>query len=172
MAQNTFDFAHFWSNLSTILSGKANASDLGAAAEKGFDASPTSGHTDYAVSSDGVYQALAEKANTTDLGTAAVADTTTSIAEGGTGLPTAGTVYAAITPKIKSINPENIDTPFTGTVCGWIGTTPVAGISEEFAVLRSYKVSTSQARYIQILENAAGMRKTRFYNDAGWGSWS
>lgn len=58
MAQNTFDFAHFWSNLSTILSGKANTSDLGAAAAKGFDAAPTSGNTNNAVSSDGVYQAL------------------------------------------------------------------------------------------------------------------
>ena len=42
----------------TALSGKANTSDLGAAAAKGFDASPTSGHTDYAVSSDGVASAL------------------------------------------------------------------------------------------------------------------
>jgi hypothetical protein len=46
----------------TALAGKANASDLGAAAAKGFDASPTSGNTDNAVSSAGVYQALSGKA--------------------------------------------------------------------------------------------------------------
>lgn len=49
------------------LSGKSDAShthtmsqitDLGAAAAKGFDETPTSGHTDYAVSSDGVANAL------------------------------------------------------------------------------------------------------------------
>lgn len=48
------------------LSGKANTSDLGAAAEKGFDAFPTSGNTNNAVSSDGVYQALSAKLNTAD----------------------------------------------------------------------------------------------------------
>lgn len=42
----------------TALAGKANTSDLGAAASKGFDAAPTSGNTNNAVSSDGVYQAL------------------------------------------------------------------------------------------------------------------
>ena len=46
----------------TAISSKANTSDLGTAAAKGFDASPTSGHTDYAVSSGGVYTALAGKA--------------------------------------------------------------------------------------------------------------
>ncbi len=35
MAQNTFDFAHFWSNLSTILGGKANTSDLATVATSG-----------------------------------------------------------------------------------------------------------------------------------------
>lgn len=45
-------------DVETALSGKANTSDLGAAAAKGFDASPTSGNTNNAVSSDGVYQAL------------------------------------------------------------------------------------------------------------------
>ncbi len=51
----------------SALSGKAAAShthtmsqitDLGTAAAKGFDAAPTSGHTDYAVSSDGVYATM------------------------------------------------------------------------------------------------------------------
>lgn len=46
----------------TALSGKANTSDLGSAATKGFDVSPTSGNTNNAVSSDGVYQALSQKA--------------------------------------------------------------------------------------------------------------
>lgn len=40
------------------LSGKANTSDLGVAAAKGFDAAPTSGNTNNAVSSDGVANAL------------------------------------------------------------------------------------------------------------------
>lgn len=35
MAQNTFDFSHFWSNLSTILGGKANTSDLATVATSG-----------------------------------------------------------------------------------------------------------------------------------------
>lgn len=52
------------------LSGKANTSDLGAAAAKGFDSTPTAGHTDYAVSSDGVHKALAAKLNTSDVDTA------------------------------------------------------------------------------------------------------
>ena len=54
-------------DVETALAGKADAShthtmsqitDLGAAAAKGFDATPTSGSTNNAVSSDGVYQAL------------------------------------------------------------------------------------------------------------------
>ena len=57
----------------SALSGKADAShthtrsqitDLGAAAAKGFDAAPTSGNTNNAVSSDGVYQALQAMAKT------------------------------------------------------------------------------------------------------------
>ena len=57
------------SEVDTSLAGKADAShthtrsqitDLGAAATKGFDASPTSGNTNNAVSSDGVYQAMAK----------------------------------------------------------------------------------------------------------------
>lgn len=48
-------------DVETALAGKANTSDLGAAASKGFDSSPTPGHTDYAVSSDGVYQAMTGK---------------------------------------------------------------------------------------------------------------
>ena len=73
-------------DVETALAGKADVShthtmsqitDLGAAAAKGFDASPTSGHTNYAVSSDGVYQALAGKLNTADVD-AALSNTSTN----------------------------------------------------------------------------------------------
>lgn len=47
-----------FADVETALAGKANASDLGAAAAKGFDASPTFGNTNNAVSSDGVANAL------------------------------------------------------------------------------------------------------------------
>lgn len=46
-------------DVEAALAGKANTSDLGAAAAKGFDESPTSGNTNSAVSSDGVYRAIA-----------------------------------------------------------------------------------------------------------------
>ena len=49
--------------VNTALSGKADTSSLGAAASKGFDAAPTSGSTNNAVSSGGVYTALAVKAD-------------------------------------------------------------------------------------------------------------
>lgn len=54
-------------DVDSALSGKADAShthtmgqitDIGAAAAKGFDPTPTSGNTNNAVSSDGVYQAI------------------------------------------------------------------------------------------------------------------
>lgn len=58
------------------LSGKANTSDLGAAAAKGFDAEPTAGNTNNAVSSDGVYQALEAKADKSIVGLKLVASNT------------------------------------------------------------------------------------------------
>ena len=73
MAQNTFDFSHFWSNLKTILSGKANTSDLGAAAAKGVDSSPTASSVNL-VESGGVEAALAGKQATLTTAQQAAAD--------------------------------------------------------------------------------------------------
>ena len=53
--------------------------------------------------------AIATKANSADLGTAAALDSTTTIAEGGAGLPTAGTVYTALAGKQDTIPANTYD---------------------------------------------------------------
>lgn len=67
------------------------AQDLNAAVQKANDAAPQS--TTYTKPETDAL--LGAKADTSSLGTAAAANATTTIASGGTGLPTAGAVYAS-----------------------------------------------------------------------------
>ena len=51
MAQNTFDFSHFWANLKTILDSKANASDIpaGVTVDQTYDAASENAQSGTAV---------------------------------------------------------------------------------------------------------------------------
>lgn len=140
--------------------GAYTGEEIDAAVAAAFAAAPQS--TTY--NKDEVDTALAAKANTADLGTAAEADTTTSITEGGTGVPTAGSVY---TDQIRqdSVIGSLVDRG-AKNLTDWGGGTADAGNSY---VVQNYPIGLKAGVYSVSIESAIdnGRGEFSFKNASG-----
>lgn len=78
---------------------------------------------------------------------------------------------AAVTPDVSSstISNSTLEDVFSGTVAGGLASEITGGSGVIYGIVRAYMVTDSDA--MQIAETVTGLRKTRYYTSAAWGSW-
>lgn len=78
---------------------------------------------------------------------------------------------AAVTPGVSSSTIDNsmLAAVFGGTVAGGLAPEITGGSGVIYGIVRAYMVTDSDA--MQIAETVTGLRKTRYYTSAAWGSW-
>ena len=78
---------------------------------------------------------------------------------------------AAVTPSLSSstISDTTLEAVFSGTVAGALDPEITGGSGVIYGIVRAYKVNDTDA--MQIAETVTGLRKTRYYTSAAWGSW-